>query len=155
MKCSCPYNGLALSRERRLNSPAIHPDATAPIDGCSAVLDGPSNEPAPNQNARECHDVSDNPQSGAMIQPAANVRADRKSDAGRLSPDLSKRLPDAAPLYETAKTLQVRRRDAEHNLTPRRSPIRFGRTCERTEAPDIWRLFEREAEQDLILSLSV
>ena len=60
-----PYNGLALSRERRLNNPAILPDATAPIAGCSAVLDGPSNEPAPNHNARECHDGSNNPQSGA------------------------------------------------------------------------------------------
>ena len=27
---------LALSRERRLNTPAIHPDAAAPLDGCSA-----------------------------------------------------------------------------------------------------------------------
>ena len=29
-------NALALSRERRLNDPAIYPDATAPLDGCSA-----------------------------------------------------------------------------------------------------------------------
>ena len=27
---------LALSRERRLNTAAIYPDATAPLDGCSA-----------------------------------------------------------------------------------------------------------------------
>ena len=31
-----PYNALALSRERRLNNPAIHSDATAPLDGRSA-----------------------------------------------------------------------------------------------------------------------
>ena len=62
-----------------LDNPAIHPDAPAPIDGCSAVLDGPSNEPAPNQNARECHDVSNNPQSGAMATdwPAPKTRIAR------------------------------------------------------------------------------
>ena len=30
------------------------------------MLYGRSNEPSPNHNARECHDVSNNPQSGAM-----------------------------------------------------------------------------------------
>ena len=38
----------------------------APCVGCSRLLDGPSNVPVPNENAPDGHDVSNNPQSGAM-----------------------------------------------------------------------------------------
>ena len=56
---------LALSRERRMNTAAIDPDATAPLVGCSAWLDGPSNEPSAGPNVHEQSDVANNPQSGA------------------------------------------------------------------------------------------
>ena len=86
-----------------------------------------------------------------MSRPAANALDDRKSDAGRPSPDLSKRLPDSASLFETAKTFQVQRRGAENNPTPRRSPIPFRRTPERAETMKFVQPFEREADRDLIL----
>ena len=38
----------------------------ASADGSIAGLDGPANEPSLNQNARERHDVPNNPQGGAM-----------------------------------------------------------------------------------------
>ena len=90
-----------------------------------------------------------------MSQPAANALDDRQNDAGRPSPDLSEKFPDSAPLFETAKTFQVRCRGAESNPTPRRSPIRFRRTPERAETGKFVQPFEREAERDLILPSSV
>lgn len=57
------------------------------------MLDGPPKEWIGDQNAREIAHATNHPQSGAMSQPAANALDDRKSDAGRPSPDLSKKFP--------------------------------------------------------------
>ena len=115
------------------------------------MLDGPSKELIGHEHARKTAHATNDPQSGAMHQPATNALDDRKSDAGRLSPDLSTRRPDSAPLFETAKTFQVRRRGAENNPTPQRSPIPFRRTPERAETAKFVQPFERDAERDLIL----
>ena len=85
-------------------------------------------------------------------EPARRERARRPQERRwSAEPGLAKRLPDSAPLFETATTFQVRCRGAESNPTPRRSPIRFRRTPERAETAKFVQPFEREAERDLIL----